>query len=63
MGPSTQLIQLSLRVEREAEAQRRPYMAHRDDLADEKTVHLPKRDNRIKRNSNLLHRRQQSECA
>ena len=63
MGPSTQLIQLTLRVEREADAQRRPYMAYRDDLADERTVRLPKRDNRIKRNFDLLYRRQQCECA
>ena len=63
MDPATQLIQLMLRVEREAEAQRRPYMAYRDDLADEKTVRSPKRDNRIKRNFNLLRRRQRCECA
>ena len=37
MDPAIQLIQLMLRVEREEEAQRRPYMAYRDDLADEKT--------------------------
>jgi len=35
MDPTIQLIQLMLRVEREAEAQCRPYMADRDDLADE----------------------------
>jgi hypothetical protein len=39
MGPTIQLIQLSLRVEREAKIQRRSSMAYRDDLADEKTVH------------------------
>ena len=63
MDPTIQLIQLTLRVEREAEAQRRPYMAYRNDLADEKTVRSPKRDNRIKRNFNLLRRRQRCECA
>ena len=63
MDSAIQLIQLTLRVEREAEAQRRPYVAYRDDLADEKTVRPPKRDNRIRRNFNLLHRRQRCECA
>ena len=64
MGPTIQLIQLMLRVEREAEAQRRPYMAYRDDLADEKPVRLlaHKRDNGIKRVFNLLRRRQPCEC-
>ena len=63
MNPAIQLIQLTLRVEREAEAQRRPYMAYRNDLADEKPVRPPKRDNRIKGNFNLLRRRQRCECA
>ena len=56
-------IQLMLRVERKEKAQRRPYMAYRDDLADEKPVRPPKRDNRIKRTFNLLRRRQRCECA
>ena len=34
-------ILLMLRVEREGEAQRRLYMAYRDDLANEKSVCLP----------------------
>ena len=63
MGPTIQLIQLTLRIEREAKIQRRSSMAYRDDLADEKTVHPSKQDNRIKDNFNLLHRRQQFECA
>jgi hypothetical protein len=63
MDPTIQLIQLMLRVEREAERQRRSSMAYRDDLADEKTVHPPRRDNRIKDNFNLLHRRQRCEHA
>jgi hypothetical protein len=63
MGPTIQLIQLTLRVEREAKIQRRSSMAYRDELVDERTVHPPKQDNRIKDNFNLLHRRQQCECA
>ena len=63
MDPTIQLIQLMLRVEREAEAQCRPYMAYRDDLVDEKPVRLlaHKGDNRIKRILNLLRRRQPCE--
>ncbi len=56
-------VQLMLRVEREAEAQRRPYMAYRDDLADEKPVRPPKRDNLFERIFNPLRRRQRCECA
>ena len=63
MDSAIQLIQLTLRVEREAEAQRHPYMTHRDDLADEKPVGPSRRVNRIKRNFDLLHRKQQCECA
>ena len=63
MDPIIQLIHLTLRVEREAEAQRRSSMAYSDDFADEKTVYPPKQDNRIKGNFNLLYRRQQCECA
>ena len=63
MGPTIQLIQLTLRFEREAERQRHSSMAYRDDLADEETVHPLRQDNRIKDNFNLLHRRQQCECA
>ena len=62
MNPVIQLIQLTLRVEREAEAQRRPYMAYRDGLADEKTVRPSKQENRVKGNVNLF-RQQQCECA
>ena len=62
MSPVIQLIQLTLRVEREAEAQRRPYVAYRDNLADEKTVRPSKQENRVKGNVNLF-RQQQCECA
>ena len=63
MNPTIQLIQLMLRVEREAEAQRRPSMAYRDDLVDEKPVRPSKRENCVKGNFSLLYRRQQCECA
>ncbi len=64
MGPTVQLIQLVVRVEREAEGQYRPHSTYRDDFADEKQVRLlaHKRDNRIKRILNLLRRRQPCEC-
>ena len=63
MGPAVQLIQLTLRVEREAEAQRRPYMAYRDDFVGEEVVRPPEQYNRIKGNFNLLRRRECCECA
>jgi len=64
MGPNIQLIQLTLRVERNAEAQRRPQMAYSDDLAAEKPVYrsTPKRNSRVKRSFNLTHRQQNCEC-
>jgi hypothetical protein len=62
MGASIQLIQLTLRVERE-EARRRPQKAHRDDLADEKPLRPLQRDNRVISNCNLPQRQQWCECA
>jgi hypothetical protein len=53
-------IQLMLRMEREAQAQRRQYKSYRDDLEDEKTVRL-ERDNLVKRIFNPR-RQQQCEC-
>ncbi len=35
MSPTIQLIQLTLRIERDAERQRRPSTVYRDDLASE----------------------------
>jgi hypothetical protein len=63
MDPTIQLIQLTLRVEREAEAQRRSSMAYRDDLVDEKPVRPSKRENRVKGSFDLFYRRQRCECA
>lgn len=59
------LIQLTLRVEREAKEQRRLQMDHREDPADEKPDRLVahKRDNRNKRIFNLFRRQQRCECA
>ena len=47
MDPTIQLIQLTLRIEREAKIQRHSSMAYRDDLADERTVHPLRQDYRI----------------
>jgi len=63
MDPTIQLIQLMLRVEREAEAQRRPQVSYRDNFEDEKPLRPAKRDNRIKHIFDLPRRRQQGECA
>ena len=65
MGPTIQLIQLTVRAEREAEAQCRPAMAYRDDFADEKSVRLTayQQDSRVKRIWNLFRRQQPCEYA
>ena len=41
MSPSTQLIQLTLRIEREAEEQRRPSRVYSEDLANERRFSRP----------------------
>jgi hypothetical protein len=60
-------IQLMLRMEREAEAQRRPYMVYTDDLEAEKLLHPARQDNLIKRifrsRRQQQSRQQQCECA
>jgi hypothetical protein len=59
-------IQLMLRIEREAEAQRRSYLSYRDDVADEKLIRPAKQDNLIKRIFNPRRQQrcqQQCECA
>jgi hypothetical protein len=63
MDPNIQLIQLMLRVEREAEVQRPPQVSYRNDLADENPVCSTKRDNRTKQSFNLPRRRRQYEGA
>ena len=63
MSPTTQLIQLTLRIEREAEKQRRSSTAYRDDLATEKSRSLSRREDRVNGSSHLFCPRQQCECA
>ncbi len=63
MDPTIQLIQLTLRVEREAEAQRRRSIPQRDDVVDEKPVHARKQNPRVERTGALLLQRQCYECA
>jgi hypothetical protein len=60
MVPNIQLIQLTPRVEREAEAQRRAAMTYNSDGADEKTARSSKQEKRILGDVNLL---PQCECA
>ena len=63
MGSTIQLIQLTLRIEREAERQYLPATVFRDDLTNGKTAGLSKWANRVKGNLSLLYRQQQCECA
>lgn len=63
MGPTIQLIQLTLRVEREAEAQRRLDIASSADRGDQTTVRASKRERRDKSTVDLLPRQPQCECA
>jgi hypothetical protein len=63
MDSTIQLIQLSLRIEREAERQRRLSTVHRDDLANDKPVGRSKRGKRVKGSFYLLYRQRQCECA
>jgi hypothetical protein len=41
VSPTIQLIQLTVRIEREVEGQRRPSTVYRDDLANEKRFAHP----------------------
>lgn len=63
MGPTIQLIQLTLRVEREAEAQRRLDIASGADRVDQTTVRASKRERRDNSTVDLLPRQPQCECA
>lgn len=62
MGPTIQLIQLTLRIERENEAQRRPHPAAVDNFAEELPVRSVSRGNHT---SHIFQepRRPQCECA
>ncbi|HQE92948.1 MAG TPA: hypothetical protein PLH19_08960 [Anaerolineae bacterium] len=61
MDPTIQLIQLTVKFEREAEAQRRRPVLRTDDFVDDKTVRKSGRKNRIQ--GNVLFCQQQCECA
>jgi hypothetical protein len=63
MGPNIQLIQLTLRVEREAEARRRAAMTYNSDGADEKTDGSVRQEKCVGSGVNLLRRQPQCECA
>lgn len=63
MDPMITLIQLTLRVEREAEAQRRAYMTDKVERAEAKPVRLPKPVLRLKRAYSPLHYQPQCQCA
>lgn len=65
MGPTIQLIHLTVRAEREAEAQCHSFTVYRDDFADEEPVRRPaySPDHRIKRILNLFRRQQPCEYA
>jgi hypothetical protein len=63
MNPSIELIQLTVRIERDEAAKRHQHLAHSDDFADETPVRSAERDNRIKHIFKLPRRRPQCECA
>jgi hypothetical protein len=63
MSPTIQLIQMTLQVEREVEAQRRSDMTYSSDGADEKSVRSSKQEKRILGDVNVPRRRPQCECA
>jgi hypothetical protein len=56
------IIQLTLRIEHEAEAQRRLSMPYRDDFVNEKPVRPSRRNHWIERFFNLFRRPQYCEC-
>ncbi len=63
MDPILQLIQLTLRIEREAEAQRLRSIPQRDDAVDAKPVRARKQNRRAERTGTLLPQQQCCECA
>lgn len=62
MDPMITLIQLTLRVEREAEAQRQVYQADKVTRAEEKPLHLPKSTLRLRHAYTPLHYQPQCQC-
>ncbi len=63
MYPHVQLIQLTLRVEREAEAQRRAYLENKADSIEERPIRLPKRAPHLERACAPLYCQPQCQCA
>ncbi|HOU14931.1 MAG TPA: hypothetical protein PKZ84_17625 [Anaerolineae bacterium] len=63
MNTAIPLIQLTLRVEREAEAQRRAYMADEVERVEEKSVRLPELALRLRRVYTPLYCQPQRQCA
>jgi len=63
MNTAIPLIQLTLRVEREAEAQRRLSIPRRDDVVDAKPVRMRKQVRRVERPRALRLQPQCCECA
>ena len=63
MNPAIQLIQLTLRVEREAETQRLRSIPQRDASVDKRPVRARKQNQRVERTGALLLQRQCCECA
>lgn len=63
MGPIVQLIQLTLRIEREAEAQRRRSIPQRNDPIEAKPVRAAKQNPRAEHTDALLLQQQCRECA
>lgn len=63
MEPTIQLIQLMMRVEREAEAHRHRHGSYGDNFEAEKSVCSDKCDHRSKPRFTLPRRRQPCECS
>ncbi len=63
MGPTIQLIQLTLRIEGEAERQRRDQINHKDDFVSDKPIRSPGQNSQIKYVSNPHPHQHCCECA
>ena len=63
MNPTIQLIQLTVRFEREEQAQRRSFMTHRNGRTNEKSVSLLKLNNWFKHIFNSPRPQQCCQCA
>ena len=63
MNPTIQLVQLTVRFERQEKAQRHSFVTHRDGLPNEQSGYLPNLSNRIKQFFNPPRHQQCCECA